>query len=192
MRKIEECQAEVFRRSEQRIKLRNRRRMHFLMVCIPLVLCIAVLGPFLLPDKEVPNASGANPENTQEMYGGPAGAGGITGGVEVTGNGISHCYSSEEDVQRILKLLQELAADPEHHSGSEETKYYRVEGNFSSDIKENHRETGYRILVKGSDGTQGRYLLVGSLLIDETTREWYYLSEEDYFALKDALGIPFY
>ena len=94
--------------------------------------------------------------------------------------------------KQILKLLQELAADPEWYSGSEETKYYQVEGNISSDSKENHRETGYRILVKGSDGTQERYLLVGALLIDEITKEWYHLSEEDCFVLKEALGIPLY
>ena len=43
MRNLEECQAEVFRRSEKRIKARRRRTVRTLAICIPLVLCLASL-----------------------------------------------------------------------------------------------------------------------------------------------------
>lgn len=48
MRSLQECQAEVFRRSEKRIKERKKRRKHILMLCIPLVLCLTTIGSFLL------------------------------------------------------------------------------------------------------------------------------------------------
>jgi len=49
MRNFEERKAEVFRRSEKRIKARKQRRNHILMACIPLALCLAILSAFLFP-----------------------------------------------------------------------------------------------------------------------------------------------
>ena len=46
MRDLNECQAEVFRRSEQRIKARKQRRKHILLACVPLVLCITLLAAY--------------------------------------------------------------------------------------------------------------------------------------------------
>ena len=48
MRDLQEFQAEVFRRSEKRIKERKKRRTHALMLCIPLVLCLTTVSGFLL------------------------------------------------------------------------------------------------------------------------------------------------
>ena len=49
MRNLQECQAEVFRRSEKRIHERKKRRAHLLMLCIPLALCITIIGAYLFP-----------------------------------------------------------------------------------------------------------------------------------------------
>lgn len=46
MRDLNECQAEVFRRSEQRIKERKQRRKHILLACVPLVLCMTLFAAF--------------------------------------------------------------------------------------------------------------------------------------------------
>lgn len=43
MRSLQECQAEVFRRSEKRIRTR-RRAIRAVMVCVPLVLCLTAFG----------------------------------------------------------------------------------------------------------------------------------------------------
>ena len=43
MRSLQECQAEVFRRSEKRIRTR-RRAIRAVMVCAPLVLCLTAFG----------------------------------------------------------------------------------------------------------------------------------------------------
>ena len=58
MRELHECQAEVFRRSEKRIKERKQRRKRILMVCIPLVLCIPLCAAFFLkgPNRTAPGA----------------------------------------------------------------------------------------------------------------------------------------
>jgi hypothetical protein len=43
MRNLDECRAEVFRRSEARIKARKRRRNAILTACVPVALCVALL-----------------------------------------------------------------------------------------------------------------------------------------------------
>ena len=48
MRSLQECQAEVFRRSEKRIRAR-RRASRAVMVCVPLVLCITAFSLLVLP-----------------------------------------------------------------------------------------------------------------------------------------------
>lgn len=49
MRDLDECRAEVFRRSESRIKERRRKRSRMLAICIPLVFCVAAYSIFILP-----------------------------------------------------------------------------------------------------------------------------------------------
>lgn len=49
MREINECTAEVFRRSENRIKERKRNRNRILAMCIPLCLIITIFSVTMLP-----------------------------------------------------------------------------------------------------------------------------------------------
>lgn len=50
MRNFDERKAEIFRRSENRIKERKRNRNRILALCVPLCLCIAILSVIYLPD----------------------------------------------------------------------------------------------------------------------------------------------
>ena len=49
MRNLEDCKAEVFRRSEERIKERKRSRNRVLACCVPLCLLLVVGGLYLRP-----------------------------------------------------------------------------------------------------------------------------------------------
>ena len=49
MRKLKECTAEVFRRSEQRIRERRRKRNRVLALCVPVILIAAVWSAMSLP-----------------------------------------------------------------------------------------------------------------------------------------------
>lgn len=196
MRNLNECQAEVFRRSEKRIKERKQRRKHILMACIPLVLCITIFGAFIMPNMGFINFSDKQaPESNYEQFSGAMGSDGVAGlfagSVEVSSNGISHYYTSVEDVQGIMSLLNSIVAVPETNDGDESSDLV-TEDDASTDLKENYKDKGYKILVKRSDGSSTEYLLVGSLLIDQNTQEEFHLSEDTYFELKDALGIPLY
>lgn len=191
MRELHECQAEVFRRSEKRIKERKARRNHILMACIPLVLCLTIFGAFLFPQMDDLKQA---PESGNEQYFGAMGTdtmgGVITGSVEVSGNGISSFYSTEEDVLEIMRLINGIVAIPETESDGSDDRDYITDENHSTEQKENQKEKGYTILLKRGDGSSTEYLLVGSLLIDQTTQQEYPVSENTMKDLKNALGIP--
>ena len=49
MRELNECKAEVFRRSDNRIKERRRNRNRILAMCIPLCLVLTIFSVMMLP-----------------------------------------------------------------------------------------------------------------------------------------------
>ena len=190
MRELHECQAEVFRRSEKRIKERKQRRNHILMVCIPLILCVTIFGAFLFPQLDDFKQA---PESSNEQFSGAMGKdeiGGLfTGSVEVSGNGVSSYYTSVENVQGIMRLINGVVAVPETNDG-DDLRDYITDESTSTDKNENYQESCYKIVVKRSDKTSTEYLLVGSVLIDQTTHQEYPVSEDAMKDLKNALGIP--
>lgn len=190
MRELHECQAEVFRRSEKRIKERRTRRNHILMACIPLVLCLTIFGAFLFPQMDDFKQA---PESSNEQFTGAMGkdeVGGLfTGSVEVSGNGVSSYYTSVENVQGIMRLINGIVAVPETNDG-DDLRDYITDESTSTDSNGNYQENCYKILVKRSDGSSTEYLLVGSLLIDQTTQQEYPVGEDTMKDLKGALGIP--
>ena len=190
MRELHECQAEVFRRSEKRIKERKARRNHILMACIPLVLCLTIFGAFLIPQMDDFKQA---PESSNEQFSGAMGkdeVGGLfAGSVEVSGNGVSSYYTSVENVQGIMRLINGIVAVPETNDG-DDLRDYITDESTSTDKNENYQENCYKIVVKRSDRTSTEYLLVGSVLIDQATQQEYPVSEDALKDLKDALGIP--
>lgn len=190
MRNFEERKAEVFRRSEKRIKERRARRNHILMACIPLVLCLTIFGAFLFPQMDDLKQA---PESSNEQFFGAMGTdevGGLfAGSVEVSGNGVSSYYTSVENVQGIMRLINGIVAVPETNDG-DDLRDYITDESTSTDKNENYQESCYKIVVKRSDKTSTEYLLVGSVLIDQTTQQEYPVSEDAMKDLKNALGIP--
>ena len=75
MRNLEDCKAEVFRRSEERIKERKRARKRVLACCIPLCLLLVAGGlyvrPLLEPVDESAKSGGTNVIPDRELGGLP-------------------------------------------------------------------------------------------------------------------------
>lgn len=192
MRNLNECQAEVFRRSEKRIKERRARRNHILMACIPLVLCVTIFGGLFLPNLDDFKRA---PESSDELLysgtGTEAVGGLFTGSIEVSGNGVFNYYTAVADVQGINALLNGIVAIPETAPDGGGRDFV-TEDSSSIDLKENANanEQGYTIVVKRSDGSSTEYLLVGSVLINQATQQEYPVSEDTMKDLKNALGIP--
>lgn len=190
MRNFEERKAEVFRRSEKRIKERKQRRNHMLMACIPLVLCLTIFGAFLFPQMDDFKQA---PESSNEQFSGAMGkdeVGGLfAGSVEVSGNGVSSYFTSAENVQGIMRLINGIVAVPETNDG-DDLRDYITDESTSTDANENYQENCYKIVIKRSDGNSTEYLIVGSVLIDQATQQEYPVKEDTMKDLKDALGIP--
>ena len=167
MRNLDECQAEVFRRSEQRIRKRRRRRRQVLAACVPLALVL--LWAAFLP------GSADRPEPEQTL------ADAYLGAVAVSGNGISVCHTGEEEVRKILSLLEEITGVSEASVG--DGLVVREDGDG-----ENWTEA-YRITITYEDGTSTEYLLSGSVLKDPITGQQVEISEKDSLALRTALGL---
>lgn len=194
MRNLNECQAEVFRRSEKRIKARRQRRKNMILISIPLVLCVSAVSAFVLPTM-IPVTPTDNPkqETVYTYLSGAMGTDVIVGlsavNVTVSGNGISHSYASATDVQGILSLLHRIGTVGGTDDGSESKESF-TNAQSTAICQESNAVEGYKICVMWSDGSSTEYLLLESLLIDQSTQEKFRLGEDVCFELKDALGIP--
>ena len=196
MRNFEERKAEVFRRSEKRIKERKQRRNHILMACIPLVLCITLLGAFLFP--------GATPEDPS--FNGSAG-GGLTeekfeslscpiAKITVTGGNFSQTYKEVEDLLLISDQLYSYGSRGSETNGTTDDGI----ASESEDRKENADDVSgsvadsaniaYTITLITHEGVKTEYQLVGKTLKNLTTKQTYNLSQTQVNELYELLGIP--
>ena len=161
------------------------------MACLPLVLCITILGAFLFPQLDGLKQA---PESSNEQFSGAMGTdtmGGVfTGSVEVSGNGISSYHSKETDVQKIIGLINGIVVIPETEKDGNEGNDLITNESNSTEQKNDPEEKGYTIRVKRSDGSKVEYLLVGYILIDQSTKQEYAVSKDTLKDLKNALGIP--
>ena len=83
MRELNECTAEVFRRSEKRIKERRRTRNRVLALCIPLCLIVTMWSVMFLPAM-MPAGSNMSPNNQGQSVNGSSGTGDYNGTDGVT------------------------------------------------------------------------------------------------------------
>ena len=199
MRNFEERKAEVFRRSEKRIKERKQRRNHILMACIPLVLCITLLGAFLFP--------GAAPEDPgNPTFDGLAG-GGVTEAeyasltcsiakITVQGSGLSKSYTNVSEILLITDQLYSCGTRvpetngatnngirPEGEDGKEEV------GDVCGSIPDS-ANTGYTITLIMHDGETTEYYLAGDTLKNLTAKQTYRLNQTQVNELHKLLDIP--
>jgi len=194
-RTLQECQAEVFRRSEQRIKERKKRRKHLLMLCIPLVLCLTAVSGLLLSGFGLTKSTDeAIPESIPELYyDGSATYPAVDispGSVAVSGNGLSHLYTAEEKVQGIMDLIDKVVNTMQvtTATGSLSAEATQV---GSTGPEEDPKDSTYRILVRHRNGTITEYSLSGTFLTDHTTQQTFPIPEDTYAALKSLLELPF-
>lgn len=192
MKSLQECQAEVFRRSEKRIKARKQRRKHMLMACIPMVavgLCVAFALPgFYDPPKAAEAAPGA--------------AGGLTADmvkdsvveIQVEGVNVCYSYSSSTELQSITGQLEDFStraptgggfAGEVQENTTEETSQDDERMNDITDVT----SPGYAITLVLDSGRTVEYFLFGNTLENITEGQIYRLTQAQVMELKTMLGI---
>ena len=196
MRDLNECQAEVFRRSEKRIKERKARRNHILMACIPLVLCLTIFGAFLLPRVTPDGAS--DPADTRPVtdeISNPMQSPSLTcpiASITVSGNGFSRSYSEAEDFLLISELLHSYATRALESSGITNEAVPgddRKENMDMSGIISDTANAHYTITMVTYEGVKTEYQLIGNTLKNLTANQSYTLSQTQVDELQKLLGI---
>ena len=192
MRNFDERKAEIFRRSENRIKERKRNRNRILALCVPLCLCIAILSVIYLPDMMI-SSDKSNTAEDMNMAGGFNGTSGfIYTSLDITDyNGLSDYTKKETDkvnIENIYNIIQSAFADEDDKETIEmqdklpETQ--KGEGATKGDANgENHSSshpsgTSYFLTFYTEDGKQIIYVLYENNLTNNATNESVILSKE--------------
>lgn len=199
MRNLNECQAEVFRRSEKRIKERKQRRNHILVACIPLVLCLVIFGAFLF--------TGTAPEDPRNPIFNESAMGGLTEDryesltcpitkITVTGSGFSQSYTDVEDLLLISNQLYSYGTRSTETNGTTNVGV----ADEGDDLKENANDVSgsiadsaniaYTITLVTHEGVKTEFQLAGKTLKNLTTKQTYTLSQAQVTELHELLGIP--
>lgn len=147
MRSLEECRAEVFRRSEKRIRAR-RRKVHALMVCVPLALCITALSVFIPAGQKHADPPDGHPS---ESNGGDLFRADICR-IDVSEADGVKSITGEEAIRAVMDAL----AEPDGSDGAD-----------SSDGSYGAGEGSCTITLIAQDGSRGVYLLTGNVLTDQ-------------------------
>lgn len=198
MRNFEERKAEVFRRSENRIKERKRNRNRILALCIPLCLIVTVWSIMILPAMMPASKSNNNAGEGMDIMGSVDGTDAAFVRVEVMSTGTATqstiLKDNADEVAQIYYTVQssfvssgggnkESANDKaEDDALTEENKDYSQSGttNLSS---------GFRIIFTTENGAQTVYSLSGDKLLNETTKQETILTVDQRSNLLDMLGL---
>ncbi len=207
MRNLNECKAEIFRRSELRIR---RRRRQILATCVPCVLCIALTTVLLWPSEgeatDLPVVGGLTMETaiSQENP---------ISGIRLSGPQVSHQVTDPNEVRQIRELVQSLPREEVNYSmeapeGVPETyaatyaptetyvhdidRHYPVSGTGDSlsDEAENVFSPCYTLTFTYRDGTEESYTLTENRLTNNATGQVCPLSPEEAQTLLKLLKIP--
>lgn len=187
MRDLQECTAEVFRRSERRIR-RRRAGKAVAACCIPLALCVAVLVSASL--------AGGSTENTD--------GGAVIPYVRVYGGGITGRITDPAKVDQLSSQLEEFFttigdlgfgdgnADDNGHDGSDGV----TDGGLADDLAPvppgsipGERLDTYTIKILRSNGRWEWYTLTGKQLYNHYAHRSVELTDSQLASLKALLGL---
>ena len=183
MRELNECKAEVFRRSENRIRERRKMRNCVLAWCVPFVLCISVCSVMIwaamMPGDKSNETIG---ESIDESY--------VCSYTEVVIQNANSTYgdfqrvTDKAEVTRLFEAIYSLYdgdclvsdANEEFKSGSES-------------IKNENENTSYIISFITEDGSETVYTLNNNYLLDANKGVEIILDDAQLSELKVVFGI---
>ena len=196
MKNFEERKAEVFRRSENRIKERKRNRNRILALCIPLCLILTVWSVMILPAMLPAKMDNAAEENI-EFNGSMNDTDGAEGkhiylSVEVKGNN-SDFYAEITDASSVTGVYENVFLAFEDQDAGNDMSGVIQESTSDDESKESANNSkdshSYTITMNAADGSNRIYLLDNNMLKDVTFNRTTILNDEQLANLKLALGL---
>ena len=193
MRNFEERKAEIFRRSENRIKERKENRMHMLGVCIPLCLALTVSAIAILPDMLPVGPDQVSGENAAMLD--------YAGETMVSKVQIEAIYpdASKENLTDESYILFEGTGQMYY---SMESVFEKGRGNENDKLSDGQLDAstgelilggkhlpGYRITFIFRDGSVEIYILEGYTLTNNTTDKSITITENQRNELLERLGL---
>ena len=183
MRYLSEYKAEIFRRSEEKIKERKRNRNRTFAFCIPLCLVIAAVAFAKLPNISASNITDENISSDSDAML-------ILVEVQNSENKLQSSIVNAEDVSDVYLMIQssfETAVQADDMA--DDHRYVTTSQTVVQDSLSLFSDTKYKILFTVKDGETFSYTLDGNKLIDNTTNEKVTLSSEQAFELQSKLGL---
>ena len=206
MRELNECKAEVFRRSENRIKERKRNRNRILAMCIPLCLIITVCSVTILPDMMPKGKNNAANETADHITDGTGDAEGAIGSVgeSKTHNIISVTVKDGEytceftDASAVNTVFQQIC-EIQKTNGEYKDNADMQQPEAGDDAEHKDSTSGTKaddnsvdVTMISADGTIRVYTLNGLTLYDKTLDKEYTLTTEQRNDLLVALELADY
>ena len=199
MRNFDERKAEIFRRSENRIKERKRNRNRILAVCIPLCLVITVLSVTILPSLLPMNNKNMANDGTPEAVDGLTGNSAEFVSVSVSGAGLTpETNILVEDSNKVAQIYYTVQSSFVSSGGGnkenadvkpgddllteEEDKVYSSSGTTNL-------ASGYKLTFTADNRTQSTYTLNGYVLTDNNTNKSVTLTDTQRSQILDQLGL---
>lgn len=198
MRSIQECQAEVFRRSEIRIKARKKRRQQIITACLPLVLGVCAVSALVLPELL---QTGAKTSEAAPAMGSPDGGyysySCAIEKITVEGKGI--CLQVT-DTERTMSIYDHLTGRTVGSTADQPKDSPRPENESEATTpKQNTDKTGsatedcagdgITVTVIMGDGSRREFLLAGDVLTDLKENRSRRLSAYQLAELRQLLGL---
>ena len=193
MRKFEERKAEIFRRSENRIKERKQNRRRMLGVCVPLCLALAVGSVAILPEVLPVGPDYASGENAaMPEYSGGA----IVRKVQIE---VIDPNASEDELtgesyiffEGAGQMYYSMESAVEKGRGNENDKLNDDQPNVNTEeiFLGGKHLPDYRITFVFQDGSEEVYTLEGYTLTNNTICKSIILTEAQRNELLEGLGL---
>ena len=198
MREINECTAEVFRRSEKRIKERKRNRNRILAFCIPLCLIVTVWSIMILPAMMPASKSDNNAGEGMDIMGSVDGTAAAYVRVEVMSTGTAtQSAILKDDADEVAQIYYTVQSSfVNSGGGNKESAKEEAEDDALTEENKDYSQSGttnlssgFRIIFSTETGAQTIYSLSGDKLINETTKQETILAEDQRSNLLNMLGL---
>ena len=197
MRNFEERKAEVFRRSENRIKERKRNRNRILALCVPLCLILTVMSVTMLPSMLSIGDKNSAADELGNMAGATENGAVWTMQVELLGKDDSLQSSVLNGDANAVTQIYYTIESAFVSAGENETPAAGQESVATSDKdNENYSQSGtttlssgYKITFNTDKDTKAIYILDGNTLTNVQTNEKVTLSEDQRSQILNELGI---